>query len=361
MIDNTVPITRAVSWLKRAQDATPDGGVSAWFSLINGWQPSYIETTGYIINTFFACSERLEDPDLYERAVRMTDFLVEMQHKNGGYRAYGPDQGDSERVVVFNTGQDLLGMCKAYEKTGDEKYRDSAHKAAKFLASIQEKNGSWISHTFGNKPHTYHTRVAWGMLKVAEITSEHSIKKAAEKTLEWASKQQHQNGWFAQNELEHPKVREPFTHTISYAIEGFLWSGILLNRPDLITVALRGATPLLNYYLEHNKLPATFNKHWQTNDRYECLTGNAQISLMWLKLYQLTGDWRFRTGGVKMNTQLRNVQSKSILTSIDGAIAGSAPIWGDIARNVGYCRLAYPNWAVKFYIDALLEEGYVSY
>jgi hypothetical protein len=31
-----------------------------------------------------------------------------------------------------------------------------------------------------------------------------------------------------------------------------------------------------------------------------------------------------------------------------GAVAGSAPIWG------GYCRLAYPNWAAKFYIDALL-------
>lgn len=358
MTDNTIPITRAVTWLKRAQDATPDSGVSAWFSLIHGWHPSYIETTGYIINTFFACHERFSDPDLYDRAVKMADFLIELQLPSGGYRAYTPKQSSSDRVVVFNTGQDLLGMCEAYEKTKLEKFRESAYRAAKFLASIQEKNGSWISHTFGNKPHTYHTRVAWGMLWVAEITGDASIQKAAEKNLAWALQQQQKNGWFEQNELEHPTVRHPFTHTISYAIEGFLWSGLLLNRSELISAALKGATPLLNHFLENNRLPATFDSHWNSNDRYECLTGNAQISLMWLKLYQITGDRRFQRGGKLMNARLKNVQSKSIFSPINGSLPGSSPIWGDLGKNVGYCRLAYPNWGVKFYIDSLLEEEY---
>lgn len=32
-------LNSAYQWLCRAQDATPDGGVSAGFSLMKGWQP----------------------------------------------------------------------------------------------------------------------------------------------------------------------------------------------------------------------------------------------------------------------------------------------------------------------------------
>ena len=35
---------------------------------------------------------------------------------------------------------------------------------------------------------------------------------------------------------------------------------------------------------------------------------------------------------------------------IKGAISGSYPIWGE------YQRLAFPNWATKFFVDALLLE-----
>jgi hypothetical protein len=31
-----------------------------------------------------------------------------------------------------------------------------------------------------------------------------------------------------------------------------------------------------------------------------------------------------------------------------GAVAGSAPLWGD------YMRMRYPNWAAKYHCDALM-------
>ncbi len=37
--------------------------------------------------------------------------------------------------------------------------------------------------------------------------------------------------------------------------------------------------------------------------------------------------------------------------NLRGGIPGSDPIWGD------YIPLALPNWAVKFYIDALLDKN----
>src|SRR5262249_8247777 len=46
-------LAATMDWLARAQDATPDDGVSAVYSLASGWAASYPETTGYIIPTCF--------------------------------------------------------------------------------------------------------------------------------------------------------------------------------------------------------------------------------------------------------------------------------------------------------------------
>lgn len=355
-MSNVKNIFQAIEWLTVAQDATPDNGVSAWFSLVTGWQPSYIETTGYIINTFFDVSEYYDDVRLKKRAIAMADFLLEMQLENGAYRAYTPQQKKSEKVVVFDMGQDLLGITHAYEVTKNKKYLKSATRAADYLVNIQEKEGTWTKNTYGSTAHTYHTRVAWGLLKVYEISKKNKYKTAAIKNLRWAQSQQLPNGWFKKNELPPPNVSVPYTHTISYAIEGFLWSGLLLQEASFIKTALKGAVPLLNYFLKHGNLPGTFNNKWETSDSYSCLTGNAQISLMWLKLFEITKDNRFFYAAAKMNRYLESKQVKIPLKQVKGAIAGSDPIWGDLLKNTGYCRLAYLNWATKFFVDALLAE-----
>ncbi len=49
---------------------------------------------------------------------------------------------------------------------------------------------------------------------------------------------------------------------------------------------------------------------------------------------------------------MNQVKSKQDLTNsnpgIKGAIAGSFPLWGN------YMTFVYPNWASKFFIDALM-------
>ena len=355
--NNRQSIIAATNWLKTAQDITKDDGVSGWFSLVSGWRASYIETTGYIINTFFDLSEYFNDIELKERAIKMADFLLKMQLPNGAFRVYTPKENSSEKVVVFDIGQDLLGVAQAYEVTRNKKYLNSAIRAAEFLLSIQEKDGSWIKHTYGETKHTYHTRVAWGILRVYQISGLSKFKVAAVKNLRWAQKQQLNNGWFKKNELPPPNISVPYTHTISYAIEGFLWSGLILNDASLIKTALSGAVPLLNYYLKNNFLPGTFDRNWNSSDKYSCLTGNAQISLMWLELYKITKNKKFLHASVKMNNYLKSKQFKKLpLVGINGAIAGSDPIYGDLLANKGYCRLAYLSWATKFFIDALLIE-----
>ena len=66
--DDETHLKRTAAWIARAQDATPDQGVSRGNDLLpssksnrDGWQPSYPETTGYIIPTMIDIAERLGD------------------------------------------------------------------------------------------------------------------------------------------------------------------------------------------------------------------------------------------------------------------------------------------------------------
>jgi len=73
------------------------------------------------------------------------------------------------------------------------------------------------------------------------------------------------------------------------------------------------------------------------------------MSVVWLKLFQITKDGRYLNGALKMNDSLEKSQNTySNNPGINGGMKGFDPIWG------GYAPLTYPNWAVKFFCDALL-------
>ena len=73
------------------------------------------------------------------------------------------------------------------------------------------------------------------------------------------------------------------------------------------------------------------------------------MALIWLRLYNLSGDRAYLEGArraVEFVAGTQNLRTSN--RNVRGAIAGSWPIYGH------YERLKYPNWAVKFFIDALL-------
>ena len=339
-------ILLAFDWLKKAQDQTHCGGVAAWYTLYSGWGHPYLETTGYIINTFLAGAIYFKDKDLEKRALQMADFLLEWQHPSGGFYS---KTDTSSQPVVFDTGQDLIGLADIFNLTKNRKYLDSCLKAADFLCDIQEIDGSWLRYAYGNEKHSYTSRVAWSLLKVWQISHHEKYKLAAIKNLNWTLKQQLPNGWFTHNNFPPPNFPLPYTHNISYAIEGLWYSGLILHEPKYLLSALKPSLFLANYYLAHNFLPSTFDRNWQSQDKYSCLTGDAQLAIVWLEIYEKTKHEKFLTAARRMNAYLKSKQRQ-------GALAGSDPLWGDLLANRGYCRLAYLNWATKFFIDSLLLE-----
>lgn len=337
----------AVDWLLRAQDAA-GGGVAAYYSLRTGWAPPYSETTGYIAPTLFDY-HRLTGRAIYrERAIRMSDWQLTVQKPEGGFPG-GHDDPASSPPVVFNTGQVLQGLVRAHRETGDERYREAARRAGDWLVAIQEPDGSWRRYTYRDTVHTYHTRVAWPLYELHQITGDDRYAAAADRHLTWALQNQRSNGWFENNYIY---LRDAaLTHSIAYAIEGFLEAGVLMASDAYVAAARKASDVLLERFTATGWLQASYDGEWNSSDAYSCLTGNAQMSIVWWRLFELTKDRRYAQAAADMNASLRATQDTTTRhEGIRGGIKGSDPIYG------GYMPLCYLNWAAKFFVDALMLE-----
>jgi len=94
-------IRRAVAWIEHSQDRLGSGGVACYE--FGGWTSGYPEVTGYIIPTFWDAAGVLERPALGERARRMADWELGVQHREGGFPSLY--EADRRPPVAFNTGR----------------------------------------------------------------------------------------------------------------------------------------------------------------------------------------------------------------------------------------------------------------
>jgi hypothetical protein len=96
------------------------------------------------------------------------------------------------------------------------------------------------------------------------------------------------------------------------------------------------------------RVPANWNEEWKPVSSHECVTGNAQLGGVWLRLFQLTSDPRFANAGLKALDIASGQQYRGPARAIDGAVPGSFPIYGR------YAPMQFPNWAAKFLADSLM-------
>lgn len=347
MQDHRTHLKAAIEWLCRAQDKNGDGGVSAGWSFEDGWLPSYPETTGYIIETFLAAAKTLADSSLVERANRMIDWELSLQLNDGAFPGHFGEPGS--HPVIFNTGQIMHGMLAGYLQLNRGECLDAAVRAGHWLTQHQDDDGCWRKFEHNSVPHVYNTRATWALAATAFLANDERLRQAAVKNLDWALTRQTESGWYRTNAFT--SARDPFTHTIAYAVRGFLECGVLLSEEKYLASALHAARGIVGGLRQDGWLAGTFEEGWQPTARYCCLTGAAQMSLNWLRLareceaFELREPARRAIGYLKTQQQLDERDE-----AVRGAIAGSAPIWGD------YSRFEFPNWAVKFFADALMMD-----
>jgi len=343
--DVDVHLQAAMNWLRVAQDVTGDGGVSAGYSFKDGWLSSYPETTGYIIPTFFEYYRYSGEKDYYHRAVRMAEWEVVIQLGNGAFQS--GLIGVHSEPNVFVTGQVMLGLIRAFRETGDEIYLNSARRAGDWLVKIQDDDGAWRVFTYNKMPHTYHSRVSWALLQLYRTTEEKCYKRAAERNIEWLLSNRLENGWFRNSTIR--KGEKPSTHPIAYTIRGLIECGLLLGIDRMVKVAVESSRILMENFESKGFLPSTWDENWKSKDKRTHLPGDAQMSIIWFKVYSITKDLSFLNAAIKMNEFLKSTQDlRSRNRGIRGGIKASYPIWRG--------SFFYPNWAAKFFVDALLLE-----
>lgn len=349
--DHKIHLEAAIAWLCRAQDVrngqSDAGGVSAGWNFEDGWLPSYPETSGYIIETFVAAAEILNRPDLMDRAQRIIDWELSVQNSDGSFPGHFGESGS--QPVIFNTGQIIHGMLVGYIHLNRKECLDAAVRAGHWMVACQDEDGCWRQSVHNGVPHTYNTRAAWALLRTGLIAEDRDLKQAAIRNLDWALIQQTESGWFTTNAFTPNTV--PFTHTIAYALRGLLESGLVLGEEYYIASAEKAAMALAKAQWEDGWLAGTYADGWMPRARYCCLTGLAQTTIIWQRLRQ-TRDTRELQRCI--DSALCYLKQHHRTTSGDqpeeGGIAGSAPIWGR------YSMFEFPNWAAKFFVDALMME-----
>jgi len=350
-------LVAAIEWLVRAHDATPDGGISRAFSLAwnpyfasRGWQPSYPETTGYIIPTLYAAARRLGRPDLAARAERAAQWEIEIQLPTGAVR--GGVIGEPESPAVFNTGQVLLGWLAAFEASGQGRFADAARRAASYLVATLDGDGHWRrgNSRFARADATlYNTRTAWALAEAGVRLDDDGFTDAAARSLRAAAELQAANGWLPRCCLTDPE--QPLLHTLAYAIRGLAEGGRVLGDRRLLHAAERAARPLVAAVRADGWMPGRYRRDWSPAVRWSCLTGQAQMVNNWIRLAEITGDSTWLESLPAVLLFLKRTQNRrSDQAGLRGGIKGAWPVGGD------YGAYEVLSWATKFFADALMRH-----
>jgi hypothetical protein len=348
----------AVEWILSAQNVAGSGVSLGYFPCGNApaWQPPYPETTGYIISSLLRYAERRNLGVVRKRALDMAGWEAEIQMPSGAVQGGPYIPSIQQTPCAFNTGMVLDGWCSAYEITRDAKLFDAAYRAAEYLSGdlsddgYFRTNGRFVSSA---KIKTYACLCAWSMYRFGELAGETRYQIEAVRSIEAAIRQQQTNGWFANNCLTRPEA--PLLHTIGYTLQGILEVGILAGRNDFIHAVRLGVAPLLSQVSTDGFLNGRFYSDWTPASFSCCLTGSAQLAVVGYRLYQLTGDPNYQRFGDLLLNFLKPLQRlNSECTPINGAIAGSFPIFGE------YMPGGYPNWATKYFLDALMLQNELS-
>ena len=331
-------------WILHAQ--RPDGGIAAYYSLLTGYSDSYPEVTGYLVPTLYDFANMTNDCGAVVMAERATQWLLSLQMSIGAFP--GGLHGTEAQASVFNTGQILQGLVRAHLETRRPEILEAAVAAGDWLVRIQQADGSWSGPgAYQKTAHTYYSMVAWALAELSALAARDKYGIAAERNLDWVLSHFRASGWIDGINLRgHPN----YLHFIAYVLQGVLECGILRQRNDAIQITAKSAWVLLRKFETNKHLPGAYLADFKNGERFTCLTGNAQMSCVWLRLFETTGDLRYLNAALKMNEMLKELIAPRGPWGIDGGVSGSYPVWGR------YQPLRYISWGCKFFADALMLE-----
>ena len=334
VLDNKTHLYLAADWLLYMQNS--DGGYARKFSFLNGRDKSYIETTGYIIETLL----KLDIEKYINSALKAGEWLLSIQNKDGSF-----SEIDTNKPFVFDTGQVLIGLNSLYKFTKEEKYKNAIKKAGEWLVKVQEEDGSWEKYAYNKEKHTYYTRVAAALYEAGEILENEEFKTSALKNINWVLDNQKENGFFKYASFL--ESIPPYLHTIVYILEGLIEIYEKNKDERILKAVLKNANKLKEVGFNRDLiLCSQYDEDFNCVNKERCITGLAQWAGVAVRIYEITKDVSFLQSASITLFYLKAKQLKS--SFMKGGFSASMPFWGR------YGGFDFVNWSNKFFIDALL-------
>nr|MBP6184935.1 hypothetical protein [Saprospiraceae bacterium] len=94
----------------------------------------------------------------------------------------------------------------------------------------------------------------------------------------------------------------------------------------------------------HRHLPGSIHPYGQGDFSFRCLTGEAQMALVFMHYGTLSKEEIWQEYAQRLMAGIMPFWIP--LKGINGGLSGSLPLWGP------YMKWCFPNWAAKFYLDA---------
>ena len=316
-----------------------------------GWSDPYPETTGYIIKTFDDLIYDNDYQSLEPTNEKMAKWLLSIQMDDGSFSGGLYNKNKKNEKSIFNTAQIIIGLFSRFIRTKNEIYLESGLKASNWLGNCVNKSGFFEKYNYhpGFMP-SYYSRVCWPMLLFKDFSGYNGenikkIKLVINNIIEKKLK----NHFISDSGFKPNNYA--FLHTIAYTIRGLIECSILLEDKNLFETSIKISEIFMKKYEIKKKLGGAYHEDFTEISSYRCLTGEAQMVIVWNKISQISNDLRFYNTGLKLlDSLVKEVPVKSYPLFAKGGLCGSKPYWGK------YISFRQPNWATKFLIDAILEE-----
>lgn len=315
-----------------------------------GWSNPYPETTGYIIKTFDDLVYQKGMKFLQGPTEKMTDWLLSIQHEDGAFSGGLYDCNKTNEKSIFNTAQILIGLHSRYIRTKKTKYLKAGIKASNWLGDCINDDGNFYNyHYYSGFMPSYYTRVCWPLLLFKDNNGYNSKNiNGAKKVLKNINAKKLDNFFISGSGFKPNSYA--FLHTIAYTLRGFLECSIILKDDCCFETCYNLSEILMKKFEIKKQLAGAYYENLNELSNFRCLTGEAQMVIIWNKISQKTKDYRFLNSGLKLLDSLEKEVPKNNFLLKRGGLCGSKPYWGK------YIAFRQPNWASKFLIDAILAE-----
>jgi len=253
---------------------------------------------------------------------------------------------------IFNTGQILLGLSEHYLETNDSKVASSLTKAVNFMNSNATEDGYTADFCYNKRFSSYYSRAAYGHIKAGKAIGDVKAVESAVKVSTAILNRSNPDGSIAEWGF---KDQWHVLHTVIYTLRGLFEVGHEAQDERFILCAVAGLDWLKEVgpkISAGSKTVANGDLYPKTNNRELCFTGLAQQAILAQKLKNLgyAVDEQFN-----IYTPIALLKGHQFVGCEQSSISGSLP--GCKPLNGAYQPLSSPIWAVKFFIDALLQES----